>query len=344
MFLNATNIIYDFLQEVEKSVLNESHGVFNNYVECGIEMYNILSSIKPELINSGIYKYSIKNYAPKIENNFIEEIDVDVFLYLNDKPKTGSEFIYNDDNKSDLNKNLKLRKAKFVIRLMSKTPSIDENDFMLSFTHELHHAYRYWSILKNNNNSIPESDFIRDRRYNNIFLRKSTLNSENWSLKLLDNILSCFYFLDSNEVNSYCAEAYEYIREHKDLNLANFHKRLAEFQMFNYLNKCYNTLSDIDEKLFNEKYKHITELICKDAYKTLFENSDNLNESKCTILLKQYFSRKILKANKQFFRTVKKALFDFNRQIKENWNFGNIEIPITENIELSKQMNEILNK
>jgi len=327
MYLNITNLLYDYLTEVDNSVLNESHGVLSNYLDYIYPIYEILSKSKPVFKDGKIFQYQLINYKPEVENGFVESIDINVFIYINEIPKEYSEFVYNDDGKSDLNKNLKLRKAKFNIRLPSKTPIINRSDFIEVFSHEFHHAYRYWSIIRNNNGAIPDGDFIRDTRYKNILGRMSTLDNSSDSQKILKDIMMCFYFLDSNEINAFCAEAYNFVKEHNDINLSNYTGRLNEFQGYKFLVKCVNTMYNIDKMLFDEKTQYYIEVICKDAYETLFGKTD-MDESKCTIMIKQYLSQKIIKANNQFFRTIKKALCDFDRRIREEWKLGTVGIRI----------------
>ena len=325
-YLNATNIAYDCLNEVENAVLNESHGVSSNYIDYIYPIYEILSKSKPVFKDGKIFQYELSDYKPNVDDGFVESIDITTFVYVDTMPSEGSEFVYNDDGKSDLNKNLKLRKAKFIIRISSKTPAIDRNSFINAFSHEFHHAYRYWSILRNNNGIIPDSDFMRDRRYKNILGRMQSLDTKYDAQKLLNDILTCCYFLDNNEINAFCAEAYNYIKTHEDLNLSNYAKRLNEFQGYLYIEKCSRVLYTIDEMLFDDSKQAYIETICADAYNTLFGNS-SMNASKCTIMLKQYLSRKLITANKQFFRAIKKALCDFDRRIREEWKLGNISLP-----------------
>ena len=331
MFLNATNIIYDFFEEIDKKSLNEAHGVLLNYSDYIFEVYNELIKIKPVLVDSNIYKYSLKDYHLNIEGSFIDNVSIDLFLYINKRPDNSSEYVVNENNESDLTKDLKLKDANFILRMTSKDVNIDREEFRNVFVHELHHAYRYWSLLTKNNNTIPDGEQYRNRRYKDIFIRKSILTNNTKAERILDEILGCLYFLDENEINSFCAETYDYIKNNENINISNYYTKLNDLQMYKYIHRCSNILSDLDEMLFNENTKQYIEAICKDAYDTIF-GKNKFSENKCTILLRQYISKKILRANKQFSKTIRNALNDFNRNIKENTYFSGPRIEISDEL------------
>ena len=106
--------------------------------------------------------------------------------------------------------------------------------------------------------------------------------------------------------------------------------------MYRHIQACSSMLADLDEMLFDTNTKKYIEAICKDAYDSLF-GDNNFTDGKCAILLRQYISKKILRANRQFAKVIKNALNDFNRNIKEERYFSGPRIEIN-----NVQMNEIL--
>ena len=315
--MNLLEVFNNEIFEIE-NIITESHGVVMYYLKYMMDIYNGLQNVKRNIIDSNLYLYRLENYKMD-EDCFTETVTVSVYVYTDNPKELTSEYIQNDNFKTDLNGNFKLSNCEFKICLYNHDGIIDKNDLFESLSHEINHAYRYWSIISKNNGELKNSEKYRQDRYFDSLNRTDNMISNigiNETTSKVKEIMNVLYFLDNSEINSYCSETYELIRQNQKINSSTLNLYINEFNMNNWLNKTERLIIDLDDGVTNEETKEYYYTVCKFVFDNFFGKKD-FSERKSFILLRQYISRKYYKAGKQFYKVIRNAFKDFGR-INEN--------------------------
>lgn len=284
--------------------LNESRGVIDNYYDIGEEIYNKLNDVTPQLIDSetGLYLRALKDVKIDFEC-FIERISVMYYTYISGKSDSKGRFIPYESNNENLTKSKKLINSKIVLYERTDTPEkMDKYHFMDAFSHEIAHAYRYYSILCQNNSNIPDSI----KKENNIYA--SIANIKNFSNEKARMFINgIIYLIDKDETAAFSNETYEQLRQNEHTNRGNIHEHFNDFRMYRNITLLKTFLSNFDKSINNEKSLNEIRTILNELYGTDYTNNKGIK------LFRQKIVREIIKMSNQFIKVIEKGLIDFNR-------------------------------
>ncbi len=293
------------LYNIEKLhfMLNESRGMIDNYYEIGEEIYNKLNSIKPQLLDSecGLYVRNLINTKIEIDC-FVDTINIVYYSYKSGKLNNGGRFVPYEKDKENLSKNNKLINAKIVIYEQTETPEkIDKYYFMDTFSHEIAHAYRYYSILSQNNSNIPDSI----NKVNNEY--KSAQKGIDYGDKAKKFIGVIVYLIDKDETSAYANQTYEELRQYTNINRENIQDHLNDFRMFRNITSLKEYLSNFDMAIKNKQKLESIRNALNEIYNTTYTNDKGIK------LFRQRLVKEITKMSDQFIKVIEKGLMDFNR-------------------------------
>ena len=285
-------------------MLNESRGVVDNYNEIGEETYNKLNATDAKLIDSknGLYLRMLSNI--KIEFDcFIDNISIMYYSYKNGKNDSDGKFIPYENDNENLSNNKKLINSKIVLYEKTDTPEkIDKYHFMTVFSHEIAHAYRYYSILSQNNSNIPDSV----KKENDVYL--STLKKNDISNEKIKNFISgIIYLIDKDEMTAFSNETYEQLRQNKQINRNNVQDHFNDFRMYRNITLLKMYLSNFDASIKDEKILNGFKDALNKIYNTNYTNYKGIK------MFRQKIVKEITKMSSQFIKIIEKGLMDFNR-------------------------------
>lgn len=287
--------------------LNESVGVVDKYNNVGEEIYNALMSVKPILIESGFYLRELNSY--KIKNDFfVENITIKYYSYLKDyalKTKNDGGFVP-EYEKEHLNKENKLINCSIIFYEKTSDYEIINKDYFMSvFSHEISHAYRYYSILSVNNGLT--SDSIKKSRsiYN---LSKTAISDDEYYKKVISILKRMFYLIDKDEISAFMNQTYEEMRQKEYINNSNIQNHLGEFRMYRETELLKGLLSLFDNLILTEKGK----CACYEFLKYVY--GDRFAGKKSIRMFRQKVVSCIDYRINKFFTVVGKAFIDFNRK------------------------------
>lgn len=319
--------------------INEERGVNKDYLPIANELYDALlkyGSVK--LIDYG-YEYELHNYKPLIDT-FFESISIE--CYINVMGSTSSFDVRMGE--PQLHKNMKLNNIKIKLAVSSDSNNIkipDKEEFIINFCHEFHHAYRYWNIINKNNGSLSGSEQILKDRNANIQRVKNSFNFKYTQMfdYCLKSFLEYAYFANSDEINAFSAEIYEFLRQHPEISRGNVMDRLDEIPSYESVSSLRDAIvfTDSISRIDNEKDKdsamYAAQSVCNDILRF-----GNVSKQHALLVLRQFFAKAYEKQERQFFKVLRNALCDLETNDKKNVR------EMIKNITISKQMCEILNK
>lgn len=325
--INIINIDDEYIGEINRIfALNENRGVVTNYFDYAWEICEALSKSKPIMIDSDILKYEIENYKIQREDCFFINANIRVFISNNKSyQEEKSEEFNSHNNVLDLNGQLKLNSFDAVIRIYDSELSFDRNKLLIALTHEMQHAYRYLSILRQNNGTLPQEILNKSDRYQRNRLSMADFDKSKESSVFLQDISIAIYSSEETEISAYCAEAREFIRQNKYITSKNYTNYLMEFEMYKRIIDIKYAIIEIDKKVSGES-KDFYKSLLKIKYDNYFANGD-YSEEKCAMLFRQFLIKRLVRAEEQFYKTIKRSLEDYDRVVKENiYPYGDCSI------------------
>lgn len=310
-------------------MLNEERGVYKTYEPLAEEIYNAIINTKPRMLSDSLYMFRLMRYVPKTES-FIGDITIMCFIGM-DK-ESSFDIIENELN---LSKEIKLKNC--IIRMFvnkDRNNNIpDKNDFIQTFCHELHHAYRYYCIISKNNGKLTDGEELSNsilkscQKYSELINDK---DDESFG-KYTEYLVNMIYLANNNEINAYSSEVYEYLKQHSDINQYNFAENLSSIPVYSLYNKLKSCLILLDKEKDDMSLKQASQSVCD----KILHIKSNVNNS--NMKLRQYLAHKLEKFQSQFFKVAKNALYDLGRYGKTNEDF-------IRDIKISNQLMEILNR
>ena len=332
--MNIDTLYSSFKEYMNEYTINEEHGVNKFYELISEELYNAIISLKPIIIDKGIYEFSLNNYEPK-SDIFIKEMSVKCFVGL----EGNSVFIPNK-NTSNISKDGKLINVEFRFYVepdKSNQKIPDKDEFYLNLCHEFNHAFRYFRIIGQNNSNLPVGEELIKDRYDRVEKIKNNFKFEDKDKfsSYLKMFLNACHFTNDDEINAYSSEIYEFLKQHQEINKFNIFDNFKSIPSYFILIFLRNCIVLIDKASVNDDIivKYVAFTICTEVL--LFKKA---NEKNSLMLLRQFFAKKFEQYQRQFFKVVRKALYDLGR-------YGKNDISeIIKNVYINKQMSEILNK
>lgn len=313
----------------------------NNNIECVFEEYE--KELQKIIVSKGIVNESISklfdvfkhivdtfevslNYAThKVENNigYIKSLRVPVDGFLENpsfyilfikKYKEGGSFIPSNcyyDTITD-----KMCEAKFIYYERTKDyPSIDMEEFKKTMFHELHHAYRQYQILKQEEINKEENlnQNIKNQKVKNSDdIYQYTINNDT----LLNIIKNIHYCTNIDEIDSHFNEIFPYIETHKEINTKNYKNYLNNIPGYEIILKL-KKYQDYFNNGSIEKLKKVKEQIGNGFYE-IYKNDfiyqyKKLTPDKCFYMTKNKVNDTLLYAQNKFYRYLYDAFNKLNR-------------------------------
>lgn len=300
-----------YLTDIMLDSLNENLGVYGNYEDIVEEIYEKILKAKPHLMDRGIYQYNLLGI--KLEtDSFLDSLNIICFVNST-KSNLGSSFNVIDDS-MHLTKDVKLKNIFFKITCEPSSNDItipDKNSFRNEFIHELHHAYRYFSIISKNN-GMPKSEEMKYQSIKNSNKVASKLKETPKSkiIDFYDKLNYAVYITSDDEINAMATEVYEFIKSNKEITPYNFGEKYASIPVYKQVQGLEWLLGEFDS-LLTEKDEDF-EIACMEIAKHVmgWKPKDN---KRAAMLLRQYFAKKYEKMSHQFFKRAKSAFVNENK-------------------------------
>lgn len=306
---NIGNNIETIFEEYEKWLQNN---VFTNLNESKDEIWSefdgIIKDMEAELSygvhlkENGLNTISATNIATN-EKSFLYHPNVIVVYEDNDYAE--AEFIENKCYYNGIEN--KLCDVLFKYYEEPKIyPKINYNRFWRSMFHELQHAYRYFNILKReeeNKEKNVKVDVENDI-YNNFF--------EDETIKEI--VVELFYQLNQDEINSHLFEIYPFLKTHTEINRDNYKNYLSVIPSYNIIENL-KYFQNIFNNTNAEKLPNIKIQLGKELQKTYGKVSyyNSLTPEKCFKLTRKRLNSTLLYTQKQFYRYLHDAFVKLNR-------------------------------
>lgn len=317
------NIVYDLENEFFNKNIFESRGVNDNYYKIIDEIVNELSHIKPELIDSSsnMYRYFLNHYDVKEESSFIERLTLYVFI----SPNSNGGSFYTKPEETTISNEHKLVNVFFNLHVYGENGKMSLESFRETFSHELHHAYRYYNILINNGSTFPVGEQYREKVYNDL---------NDGAIKAPAIMRDLFYRTDENEILAMCAEVYE-VAKNKGINRENYKEHLDIFEPIQTVKLIDSILSYLKE--------HKNDSRAIDNFGKIYnsflaaKNKKQCSNLSAFRLLKQFLNYKKGKILEQFYKVLGKAIMEQEKYISNpvmNIRNENILNKIVEGFEL----------
>lgn len=286
----------------ESYKIDESKGIVDEYLPIIDELYSriVNTTVVPFNGNDFYLAYALNDYTLE-QNCFIKKLTLTVFT----KSSFDSNFLASDVE--ILTNSMKITNVKLRISIKEKDLKSErgKEEFYSEMAHELQHVYRFYCILLSNNDSYEEEEKAKMRRY-----RKANTLMYNTDEDTPQNIISTLYYLsDKNEISSETNRLYEYIRTHEDINYNSYKSVEEELPLFNLRLNLNSGLKKIEG---NRENKDFT-----DEYGTIYKSiiGDNeLTPSKALMKLRTRLIYAKMFADRNYYRTLRKAFEDFNRK------------------------------
>lgn len=285
--------------------LNESVGVVNGYVEIGEEIFEQLTNTKPTLIDKGVYLRQLNNYIPNVDC-FIGNVSVKYYTCSSESVFLQNEggFLENSE-KEQLNKDLKLINCSFVFYEEANNPlEINKDYFMNVFSHEISHAFRYYSIISQNNGVKKDSIRKADELYG---LSRNATTTDKYNDKVFTILKRIVYLSDKNEISAFMNQTYEQIKQNTNINKQNIYNHFNEFRMYRETELLKGLLVIFDNLIATKKGKNA----CYEFLKCVY--ADRFTDEKAIKMFRQKIASIINYRIKKFTSIIGKALIDFNR-------------------------------
>lgn len=301
-----------YLTDIMLDSLNENLGVYGNYEDIAEEIYDKVVNSKPRLMDKGVYQYNLLGI--KLESDsFLSDLNIICFVNST-KTNLGSSFNVIDDS-IHLTKDIKLKNVFFKIACKPSTDNImvpDKNSFRNEFIHELHHAYRYFSILSKNNGAIPKSEEIKYQRIqdSNKVATKLKETPKSKITDFYDKLNYAVYISSDDEINAMATEVYEFIKSNKGITPYNFSKTYSSIPVYTQVQGIEWLLGEFD-RLLSEKDEDF-KCACMEIAKHVMKWNPK-DEKHAAMLLRQYFAKKYEKMSHQFFKCAKSAFVNESR-------------------------------
>lgn len=294
--------IYDIESKYFTLRLDEASGVINNYNNIGEELYNCISTVKPKLVEPGLYIRIVDNYVLRY-NCFIKSININYFSCAKDV-EYDSKFIPKNDLEH-LSDDGKLINCTIQIGEETDNPSIvNKNHFIHVFSHEVEHAYRYFSILSQNNGNTLASIKKSNDLYNSAFKAKHETKYGNDVFGMLRRAV---YLIDNDEVSAFVNQTYEEIRQKNYINRNNITNYFNEFRMYRENLVLKNIVDVFDELIKKENGRKVCNEFLEQTY------GNRYTGSKAIKMFRQRLIAALDYRIDKFLKIVSKALIDFNR-------------------------------
>ena len=294
--------IYDIERKYFTLHLDEAACMINNYNKIGEELYDCISTLKPNLVGPGLYIRRINNYVLKYDC-FIKTINIKYFSYTKDADYN-SKFIPENDFEHLSNDK---RLINCTIQISEKTDNpnvVNKNLFMRVFSHEVEHAYRYFSILSQNNGNTLKSVNKSNNLYTSAF---NTKHETKYGNDVFDMLRKAIYLIDNDEVSAFVNQTYEEIRQKTYINRNNITGYFDEFRMYRENLVLKNIVDVFDELIKKEKGRKICNEFLKQTY------GDRYTGNKAIKMFRQRLITALDYRIDKFLKIVSKALIDFNR-------------------------------
>ena len=226
-------------------------------------------------------------------------------------------------------KNKKLVNPIFRIRLYTSN-HLDWTNFSMILSHEITHAYRWYSIMIKNG-KIPPSEQTERNRYQNIHLSPPYHDDANQPIydRLVHFIL---YRSITDEINAFAVETYAYLRRN-NVTKANINRHLKNLQGYCGLQYLHFVLEDIQKlpSVKNEQSK-----------KAFNDELNKINQTNNTFAqnyqwLKRRIKDAIDKADKQYKKVLKKYWIETGQEPNNNTN---IVKPTVQELQTFKWFND----
>ena len=311
-------------------VISESMGIVDNYFSIANEIYDVISKEKPIPNDPSIsYQvYILNNYALK-EDCFIKSATVRV-LAGRKGPKYHGSYVKTDYNDISIDSDGRMRNLLFTIGIPTNNicDSVSRNRFFQEMAHEIHHAFRYYSICMNNNGAV-ENEKRKRNMYSDIINRMIGNHND----EIEKSMVMLAYAFNDDELISDCNALYEFIRQNENINSNNYKKYLDDMPLYWRLKSCVKELAYLDDVMFGNN-KDLIEKI-GDIYKSITK-ANNISNEKAFLKYRFIIVGKEERIRRIFYRTINKAFDDFNRKINNNvfemFNHDNNDISLLESI------------
>lgn len=297
--------IFDIERDYFLLNLNETAGMVDGYSAIGDELYEIISSTKPTMVDTSMYMRSISNYVLRTDC-FIKSISIKYYSYNESaiKPDKRGQFIPTD-NTEHLSRDKKLINCGFEFYELTKDPlKVNKEYFMEAFSHEVSHAYRYYQIISKNNGIEPASVKKANEVYglsNGIYI-----NDESYK-KMLPMLQRMNYLADKDEISAFVNQTYEEVKQNENITPSNVSRYFSSFRMYRETELLKGLLVLFDKMISTPIGKEI----CLNYLSAVY--NDNYKGEKSIRLFRQKIASTILYRSKKFINILKKAFTDFNR-------------------------------
>ena len=318
------------LQLWKSKSLQESKGIIDDYDNIIKEIYNSLIATIPIPFNNDIcyLMYNLDDYN-MIQDCFIKNLTVNVFTNSN------GDNSYFDGGKCNLIQDgEKLSNVVFGIYINNKFLNSEngKNEFFLTMTHELQHAYRFFNICLTNQSCIDKENNKKE------IYRRSLIDGSENNLEM--KVKTIYYISERDEIMSEANKLFEYIKQTKELNI----HTLKDYEndslpLYTIVMSLKNTVEMFDT--FVTKRNKYEDLIKKIGEIFNKITNENITPSVGFVKLRNKIINAAMFADRKYHRTLAYAFKKFNRYaMTENFSALNTIMDWKDIIEEHNQLNE----